>query len=305
LSAQLIILAVLLALSAFFSISETAMMACNRFRLRHLAQSGNHAAGKALALLAQTDKMLGVILLGNNLVNAAAATLVSVIAIELFGEEKWALAAGTLIVTFAILVFSEITPKIVGATYADRIALVLAHVLAPLLRLFYPLVWFINLFASGLLRLLHLSPEPSAETVRLSPEELRSLVLESSHLMPHKHRSILSSLFDLNDITVEDVMTPRGKIEILDVDLPWDEVHTQLATSHHSRLPVCHGSLDQPLGILSLRRLLGRIGGGSNRCSQPTISPPGPGYSRNSPSSRRTGSASDSLSMNTVRYLVC
>ena len=262
LSAQLIILAVLLGLSAFFSISETAMMACNRFRLRHLAQSGNHAAEKALALLNQTDKMLGVILLGNNLVNAAAATLVSVIAIELFGEEKWALAAGTLIVTFAILVFSEITPKIVGATYADRIALVLAHVLAPLLRLFYPLVWFINLFASGLLRLLHLSPEPSAETVRLSTEELRSLVLESSHLMPHKHRSILSSLFDLNDITVEDVMTPRGKIEILDVDLPWDEVHTQLATSHHSRLPVCHGSLDQPLGILPLRRLLGRIGGG-------------------------------------------
>ena len=262
LSAQLIILAVLLGLSAFFSISETAMMASNRFRLRHLAQSGNRAAEKALALLAQTDKMLGVILLGNNLVNAAAATLVSVIAIELFGEEKWALAAGTLIVTFAILVFSEITPKIVGATYADRLALVLAHVLTPLLRLFYPLVWFINLFASGLLRLLRLSPKPSADIVRLSPEELRSLVLESSQLMPHKHRSILSSLFDLDNITVEDVMTPRSKIEILDIDLRWDEVRTQLATSHHSRLPVCHGSLDQPLGILPLRRLLGSIGGG-------------------------------------------
>jgi len=126
------------------------MMASNRYRLRHLAQSGNRGAEKSLALLDQTDKMLGVILLGNNLVNAAAATLVSVIAIKLFGEEKWALAAGTLIVTFAILVFSEITPKIVGATYADRIALVLTHILAPLLRLFYPLVWFINLFASGL-----------------------------------------------------------------------------------------------------------------------------------------------------------
>ncbi len=260
LSAQLIILAVLLGLSAFFSISETAMMASNRFRLRHLAQSGNHAAEKALALLNQTDKMLGVILLGNNLVNAAAATLVSVIAIELFGEEKWALAAGTLIVTFAILVFSEITPKIVGATYADRLALVLAHALTPLLRLFYPLVWFINLFASALLHLLRLSPKPSADTVQLSPEELRSLVLESSQLMPHKHRSILSSLFDLENIMVEDVMTPRGKIEILDIDLRWDEIRAQLATSHHSRLPVCHGSLDQPLGILALRRLLRRIG---------------------------------------------
>jgi len=236
------------------------MMASNRFRLRHLAQSGSHAAEKALALLNQTDKMLGVILLGNNLVNAAAATLVSVIAIELFGEEKWALAAGTLIVTFAILVFSEITPKIVGATYADRLALILAHVLTPLLRLFYPLVWFINLFASGLLHLLRLSPKPSADTSRLSPEELRSLVLESSQLMPHKHRSILSSLFDLENIMVEDVMTPRGKIEILDIDLRWDEIRAQLATSHHSRLPVCHGSLDRPLGILPLRRLLRRIG---------------------------------------------
>jgi Mg2+/Co2+ transporter CorB len=262
LSAQLIILAVLLGLSAFFSISETAMMASNRFRLRHLAQSGNHAAEKAVALLNQTDKMLGVILLGNNLVNAAAATLVSVIAIELFGEEKWALAAGTLIVTFAILVFSEITPKIVGATYADRLALILAHALTPLLRLFYPLVWFINLFASALLHLLRLSPKPSADTARLSPEELRSLVLESSQLMPHKHRSILTSLFDLDNIMVEDVMTPRGKIEILDIDLRWDEIRAQLATSHHSRLPVCHGSLDQPLGILPLRRLLRRIGSG-------------------------------------------
>jgi Mg2+/Co2+ transporter CorB len=260
LSAQLTALVVLLALSAFFSMSETAMMASNRFRLRHLAQSGHHGAEKSLALLNQTDKMLGVILLGNNLVNSAAATLVSVIAIELFGDEKWALAAGTLIVTFAILVFSEITPKIVGATHADRLALFLGYLLTPLLRLFYPVVWFINLFASGLLRVFHLSPKPSEDTVRLSPEELRSLVLESSHLMPQKHRTILSALFELNNITVEDVMTPRGNVEILDLDLPWEEVRTQLATSHHSRLPVCRESLDNLLGILPVRRLLGNIG---------------------------------------------
>ena len=260
LSAQLTALVVLLALSAFFSMSETAMMASNRFRLRHLAQSGHGGAEKSLALLNQTNKMLGVILLGNNLVNSAAATLVSVIAIELFGEQKWALGAGTLLVTFAILVFSEITPKIIGATYADRLALFLGYLLTPLLRLFYPVVWFINLFASGLLRLLHLSPIPSEEAVRLSPEELRSLVLESSHLMPQKHRTILSALFELNSITVEDVMTPRGNIEILDLDLPWEEVKDQLATSHHSRLPVCHESLDNLLGILPVRRLLGSIG---------------------------------------------
>ncbi|MDP3540625.1 MAG: CNNM domain-containing protein [Azonexus sp.] len=260
LSAMLIALVVLLALSAFFSLSETAMMASNRFRLRHLAQSGHHGAEKALSLLNRTDKMLGVILLGNNLVNSAAATLVSVIAIEMFGEEKWALGVGTLVVTFAILVFSEITPKIIGATHADRLSLFLGFLLTPLLRLFYPVVWFINLFASGLLWLLRLSPKNTNETPRLSQEELRSLVLESAHLMPQKHHAILSSLFELNSITVEDVMTARRNIEILDLDLPWEEVRAQLATSHHSRLPVCRESLDQLVGILPVRRLLASIG---------------------------------------------
>lgn len=257
---MLIALVVLLALSAFFSLSETAMMASNRFRLRHLAQSGHHGAEKALSLLNRTDKMLGVILLGNNLVNSAAATLVSVIAIEMFGEEKWALGVGTLVVTFAILVFSEITPKIIGATHADRLSLFLGFLLTPLLRLFYPVVWFINLFASGLLWLLRLSPKNTNETPRLSQEELRSLVLESAHLMPQKHHAILSSLFELNSITVEDVMTARRNIEILDLDLPWEEVRAQLATSHHSRLPVCRESLDQLVGILPVRRLLASIG---------------------------------------------
>jgi Mg2+/Co2+ transporter CorB len=259
-SALLIALAVLLALSGFFSLSETAMMATNRFRLRHLAKSGHQGAQKALALLNTTDKMLGVILLGNNLINSAAAMLVSVITIELFGDGKWALGAGTLLITFAILVFSEITPKIIGATYSDRLALLLGHILTPLLRLAYPIVWFINLFASGLLNILRLSPKQDNQTTQLSPEELRSLVLESSNLIPKKHRAILASLFDLNNITVEDVMTPRGNIEILDLDLPWDEVRAQLATSHHSRLPACHESLDQLVGILPVRRLLASIG---------------------------------------------
>ncbi|MFZ2266633.1 MAG: CNNM domain-containing protein [Azonexus sp.] len=260
LSALIITLIVLLALSAFFSLSETAMMASNRFRLRHLAQSGHLGAQKAIALLERTDKMLGVILLGNNLVNSAAATLVSVIVIGLFGDAEWVLGVGTLAVTFAILVFSEITPKIIGATHADRLSVFLAYILTPLLRLFYPAVWFINLFASSLLKLLHLSPTHGAEGSKLSIEELRSLMLESAHLIPAKHQTILSSLFDLNHITVEDLMTPRGSIEILDIEQAWPEVMTQLATSHHSRLPVCHESLDQLVGVLPVRRLLGNIG---------------------------------------------
>lgn len=260
LTTMLAALVALLALSGFFSMSETAMMAANRFRLRHLAQSGHHGARKALGLLNQTDKMLGVILLGNNLVNTAAATLVSVIAIELFGEEKWALGAGTLTVTFAILVFSEITPKIIGATHSDRLAIFFGYVLTPLLRLAYPAVWFVNLFASALLRLLGLSPKNGGQATPLSPEELRSLVLESSNVIPKKHHAILSSLFELNNITVEDVMTPRRSIEILDLELPWEEVRNQLATSHHSRLPTCRESLDQLVGVLPVRRLLASIG---------------------------------------------
>jgi len=236
------------------------MMASNRFRLRHMAQSGHRGAEMALALLNKTDKMLGVILLGNNLINSAAATLVSVISIELFGEEKWALGVGTLVVTFAILVFSEITPKIIGATHADRLAIILGYVLTPLLRFFYPAVWFINLFVSVLLRLIRLTPPANNEAPQLSPEELRSLVLESSRLIPNKHRAILAGLFELNSITVEDVMTPRGAIEILDLERHWEDVCSQLATSHHSRLPVCRESLDQLVGILPVRRLLGNIG---------------------------------------------
>ncbi len=263
LSALAITLIVLLALSGFFSLSETAMMAANRFRLRHLAQNGHRGAQAALALLNRTDKLLGVILLGNNLINSAATTLVSVITIELFGEEKWALGAATLAITFSILVFSEITPKIVGATYADRLALVLGYILAPLLRLFYPIVWFINLFAAGLLRIMRLSPAQDQGDAQLSQEELRTLVLESAHLIPAKHRAILANLFDLNAITVEDVMTPRAQIEILDLERSWSEVVDQVSTSHHSRLPVCRESLDQLLGVLAVRRLVSDASRGS------------------------------------------
>ena len=259
LGTQFLALAILLAMSAFFSLSETAMMACNRFRLRHLAQAGHRGAQKSLELLGQTDRMLGVILLGNNLVNSAAATLVSLIAIQLFGEEEWALGAATLAVTFAILVFSEITPKIAGATYCDRLAPWLGYLLTPLLRLFHPAVWFVNLFAGALLRLLRLKRQPPGEGSPLSPEELRSLVLESSHVMPQKHRTILNSLFDLNQVSVEDIMTPRRQIEILDLDQPWEEVRRQMATCHHGRLPVCRGSLDRLIGVLPIRRLLSHL----------------------------------------------
>lgn len=246
----------LLIFSGFFSMSETAMMASNRHRLRHLAKQGNRGARLAVALLDQTDKLLGVILLGNTLINAAAATLTSYIALAVFGDGKWSLEIGTLAITFGLLVVSEITPKIVGATYPDKLSMAISYVLTPLLRALSPLIWFINLFVDFLLSVLHLKPKSGHEAPRLSPEELRGLVLEAGHFIPPKHRSILVNLLDLELITVEDVMKPRNAIEGLDIDADWDEVVSQLTTCYHSRLPVYRSDLSNIAGILSIKRLL-------------------------------------------------
>jgi Mg2+/Co2+ transporter CorB len=256
LSAHFGALTVLLILSGFFSIAETSMMALNRYRLKHLVKLGHRGAVLASTLLARTDRLLGVILLGNNLVNAAAAVLVSVIAVRLFGESEIALGLGTLAVTFLILVFCEITPKVIGAAHAERIAFAVSYVLAPLLRLLYPVVWFVNLFVSALLTLLRFKPPAGGEPQRLSAEELRSLVLEAGHYIPKKHRSILVNLFDLERITVEDVMTPRAQIEAVDLEAPLARIAEQLATSYHTRLLVYRGELGNIAGILHLRKVL-------------------------------------------------
>lgn len=259
LTAQFGALVVLLVLSGMFSMSETVMMAANRYRLRTRAAQGHRGARLAMDLLNKTDRLLGVILLFNNLVNTAAATLVSVITMELFGDDRWALGAATLTITFMILVFSEITPKVIGAHHADRLAVVVSYPLAFLLRVFYSVVWFINLFSSGLLRLLHLQPNEEGKSGALSTEELRSMVLESGQYIPQTHRSILVNLFDLENITVEDVMTPRGSIEGLDLSSPVDELRERIATSYHTRLPVYDGDSEQVIGVLHLRRLLGHV----------------------------------------------
>jgi Mg2+/Co2+ transporter CorB len=251
----LIAFVVLLVISAFFSISETSMMALNRYRLRHLAKSGHRGARLTTQLLARTDKLLGVILLGNNLVNAAAAGIATTIALRYFGQGEYAFLAATGIVTFFILVFSEITPKVVGATYPERIAFPTAYVLSPLLRLVYPIVWFVNLFVQGLLWLLRLQPKANQPHM-LSMEELRTLVLEGANFLPQKHQNILLNLFDLESITVEDAMTPRIQIEAIDIESSPDEIRRQIATSNHTRLPVYRGRVDDIVGIVHVRKVL-------------------------------------------------
>ena len=250
------ILALMLFLSGLFSMSETSMMAVNRYRLRHLASKGHRGARLAEQLLSHTDRLLGVMLLGNAFINAAAATLASVITVRLVGAGEFALSIATVLVTLALLVFSEVTPKVIGAAYAEPIALVAAYVLAPLLRLFYPVVWFVNLFVQALLWVTRLKPEGNGEAVPLSMEELRTLVLEGAHYIPAKHQSILLNLFGLEDITVDDVMTPRHLIEAIDIDDPIEEVRTRLGTSHHTMQPVYSRQLDEIVGILHVRKVL-------------------------------------------------
>jgi magnesium and cobalt exporter, CNNM family len=255
LSTLAVALIVLLIVSGFFSGAETAMMAANRYRLKHQAQRGARGARLALALLAQTDRLLGVILLGNSLINAAAATLASIITVRLFGEGEWPLALGTVAITFLILVFSEITPKVVGAAYADKLALLVSFVLTPLLRVLRPIVWFVNLFVQGLLRLVRFRPAAQPSTT-LSQEELRSLVLEGAQYFRGKHKTMLANLMDLEAITVDDVMTPRSQIHGLDLAEKASLLRQQLGTTYHTRLPVYEGTLDNIVGILAVKRVL-------------------------------------------------
>jgi Mg2+/Co2+ transporter CorB len=254
-------LAGLLLVSGFFSIAETSMMALNRYRLKHLVKQGHRGARLTQQLLARIDRLLGVILLGNNLVNAASAVLVAEISVRLFGEGELTLAIATLTVTFFILVFSEITPKVIGAAFPERIALGSAYVLTPLLRLAYPIVWFVNLFVQGLLKLLFIKVKPQSDG-HLSMEELRTLVLEGGKFIPKKHQSIFLNLFELEDMTVDDTMTPRGQIEALELGDDLEDIRNALATAHHTRLVVCDGGLDKTVGILHVRKVLNATRGG-------------------------------------------
>jgi Mg2+/Co2+ transporter CorB len=256
LSTQFVALAVLLIVSGFFSMAETVMMASNRIRLRHLAKENHRGARLAIHLLSKTDQLLGVILLGNTLINSLAAMLTANIAVAVFGEEKWTLEAGAIFVTFCLLVFSEITPKVAGAMHSDWLAIRISYALTPLLRIAYPVVWFVNLFVRSLLRLLHLQPRENTEGHYLSAEEIRAVVLDSGQFIPSQHRSILLNLFELEQVTVADIMTPRGEIETIDIALPIDEIMAQLATSYHTRVIISEHDSANVIGVLRIRHLL-------------------------------------------------
>lgn len=238
------------------------MMAINRYRLKHLAKQGHQSAILTTKLLNKTDRLLGVILLGNNLLNTASATLVAVIISTFFSHNDFALLIGTICVTFAILIFSEITPKVIAAAYPERIALAASYVLTPLLKVFYPVVWFVNLFVSALLFILRLKPKEANQSQKISPEELKTLVLEAGHFIQKKHQGMLLNLVDLETVTVDDVMVSRSQVEAIDLNANDELIHNQLLTCHHTRLPVYRDQLDNIVGIVHVRKVLNQMKSG-------------------------------------------
>ncbi|PKO44175.1 MAG: magnesium and cobalt efflux protein CorC [Betaproteobacteria bacterium HGW-Betaproteobacteria-22] len=256
---QLGALAILLFVSGFFSLAETSLMSVNRYRLRHLVKEGHRGARLASTLLAKTDKLLGVILLCNNFANAASATLVTVIVVELFGEGEWSLMLGTLGVTFAILVFSEISPKVIAAAHAEKLAIYCSYILYPLLKVLYPAVWFINLFVVGLLRIFNVKVNFESQMQSLTMDELRSIVSDSGHFIPKKHRTILLNLFELEKITVDDVMTAHTMVESINLDTSLEDILQHISNSHHTRLPVKQGESEEIIGILHVRKVISQL----------------------------------------------
>ena len=253
---QLLALVILTCTSAFFSISETALMALNRHRVKHLARRGSRLAKTTIWLLDHTDRMLSLILIANTLINALVTALVTSIAIAAFGNNEEVLTVATAVVAFFLIVFAEITPKVIGATYPERIALPASMVIKPLILMGRPVIWFVNLFVRGILKLTRIRTGSEMRDQRLSPEELRSIVLEGGNFIPVKHKSILLNLFDLERVTVEDVMTPRAQIESLNLSVPVDEIKHQLTTCYHNKLLVHEGEVNKIAGILHVRKAI-------------------------------------------------
>ncbi|ADE12923.1 HlyC/CorC family transporter [Sideroxydans lithotrophicus] len=251
------VLLIFLVLAGFFSASETSMMAINRYRLSHLVRKGNKSAKLTTRLLAQTDKLLGSILLGSTLLNVAAATLAEIIVLRLFGHgNNTAVLLGSLTITFVILIFSEIMPKVIAASHAERVALPSSYILAVIIKLFYPVVSIATAMVRGMLWLLRIKVQADHSHHKLSLEELRSLVLEAGNFLPRKHQKMLLNLVDLERITVNDVMVPRNQIEALDIDTDPAELRQQIITCHHTLLPVYTETPSNVIGVLHVKRVL-------------------------------------------------
>lgn len=242
-------LVLLIFVSGFFSGSETGLMSLNRYRLRHLADSKHKGAIRALRLLDKPEKLIGLILLGNNFVNILAASLATIIGFRVWGEAG--VLAAPFFLTAIVLIFAEVTPKTIAAIHPERFALPSSFILEPLLKLFYPFVWLVNLATQGLFKILRIPLEQSANA--LSSEELRIVVNEASTMIPQRHQQMLLGILDLEKVTVQDIMIPRNEITGIDLEDDWSDIVKQLSETQHTRLPVYEGDIDHVRGMIHMR----------------------------------------------------
>lgn len=249
----LIMLVSLIILSAFFSGSEIGMMSINRYKLRYLVKKKNIQAMRVNRMLARPDRLLSVVLIGNTLANIVASTIATLIGQRYYGDAGVAIA--TILLTLVILVFSEMTPKTLAAIYPQQVAFAASFTLSVLQWIFAPLVKIISFFSNGILRLFGISIN-RIQKEALTGEELRSVVHEAGGLLPVEHKSMLISLLDLEQATVEDIMVPKADIVGIDLDQPWLQLLEQLETAQHTRLPIYRGSIDNLVGMIHSRNVL-------------------------------------------------
>ncbi|MBP7547335.1 MAG: DUF21 domain-containing protein [Corallincola sp.] len=248
-----IALFVLIICSAFFSASETGMMSLNRYRLRHLAKHHHRGAKKVSKLLERPDRLIGVILTGNNIVNILASAIGTIIGIRLYGD--YGVAAATAALTVIILLFAEITPKTLAALYPERIAFPASYPLSLLLKLLYPLVWLLNTIGNSLLKVLGANVSASRDD-HLSSDELRTVVHEAGKLIPRRHQEMLLSILDLEKVTVEDIMVPRSEIVGIDINDDWKSILRQISHGQHTRVLLYRDTIDDAVGFIHARDAL-------------------------------------------------
>jgi Mg2+/Co2+ transporter CorB len=250
---------ILIGLSGFFSGSETALMTLNRYRLRNLAKNGHRGAIKAAALLDRPDRLIGLILLGNNFVNILASALATILAMAIWGDKGVAFVTGLL--TLVILIFAEVLPKTLATLRPEKLAFFAAHIYTPLMRVTWPVVYVINMFVNRMLKSAGVDPGLRENGDKLNSEELRTVVNEAGDMIPERHQRMLINILDLEKATVDEIMVPRSDIEGIDLNEPWPDIVEQLGRSSHSRMPVYREDIDNVEGFIYLRRMLNFLRG--------------------------------------------
>ncbi|MEC9376341.1 MAG: HlyC/CorC family transporter [Pseudomonadota bacterium] len=246
----------LIILSACFSGSETALIALNRYKLRHKSRLGHRGARYAEKLLKRPDRLITLILFGNNLVNFTAAALASYLTLNLFGASAWISAIGTFVFTVIVLIFAEVIPKTLAALHPERLAFPASYVYIVLQKIALPITSLINLVSNTFLRLFGVNPEDISEHDSLTIEELSVIVKESAKKLPRKRHRMLQGILELEEILVDDIMLPHNEISGLNLDLPWEDIIKTIKRSEYTRLPVYRDNIDEIIGILNLRRLI-------------------------------------------------